>query len=805
MTSCIKQNKSWQWLFIVTLLYLFTLPAQAAIPDDLDYQGYLTDSSGSPVNSSVNVTFLLYNVGSGGIALWGDTQSVAVNNGLFTVKLGGPGNPFPLGLFNAPLWLGIDVAGDGEMSPRITFSSAAFAHKADDAFTLEGSSASSLDQSAHVTNTGNPHGVTATQTGAISSASFTLHTDDASAHHSKTTSFTDLTDQAADAQLPAAIARDAEIMPTVLGGDGSGSTLDADLLDGLNSTAFMTSGTDIWVNTTGDTMTGGLNVLGNVGIGTTTPGEKLAISLGAGSGNIASFSASNNPRFLIGVDGVDTDLSAQSGNNLKLGTAFSGTSLTILNSSGNVGIGMSNPGDRLDVAGGVVIGSNLAGALMAPTDGLRVEGQLNLGTMTASLSKFSVQSITSDSTSFAIAAFNAAGTNIFVARSDGNVGIGMSNPGDRLDVNGNLFMSGGDIRTDRWLLSDTNTGIGVDMFGAGNLSHTTGFYEGWYNTAIGNRALFSNSTGFGNTANGARALQGNTTGSYNTANGYSALNSNDTGSYNTANGFSALLANTTGSNNTANGYQSLSYNITGNNNIALGYNAGDNLTSGSNNIIIGYNIDAPVATGSNQMSIGNLIYATGVDGTMTTVSTGRVGIGTASPGYKLEVSSGSSALPLMLRTTNGYGYMGAGNAGYFHFYTDRPAFYFSQQVQCNGGCVTFSDINKKKDLEPVTAALEKITRLNGVTWSWKEKDLSRTRQMGLIAQNVEEVAPELVEDTTNGKTMNYDGLSALTVEAIKELKAENDELRAELEEIKSQLERLGIRKSTVNVVGYSGT
>ncbi len=279
------------------------------------------------------------------------------------------------------------------------------------------------------------------------------------------------------------------------------------------------------------------------------------------------------------------------------------------------------------------------------------------------------------------------GIDHLVAAGD-NVGIGTTSPGEKLDVNGNLFMSGGDLKTDRWLQSDTNTGIGVAVFGAGNLTHTAG-REGRNNTAIGNNALFSNTTGNDNTANGSSALTNNTTGSSNTANGFNALSSNTTGNDNTANGRSALFSNTigidntangffalalntegnfntangrdallrnttgnsntangndalqentTGSNNTANGFSALVSNTIGSFNTALGFRAGDNLTTGNQNIIIGYDIDAPVAIGSNQMSIGNLIYATGVDGTGTMVSTGNVGIGTTSPGEKLDVS-----------------------------------------------------------------------------------------------------------------------------------------------------------------------
>jgi len=284
----------------------------------------------------------------------------------------------------------------------------------------------------------------------------------------------------------------------------------------------------------------------------------------------------------------------------------------------------------------------------------------------------------------------------------------------------------------------------------------------------------SNTTGISNTFSGLQAGYTNTTGSYNTFSGLQAGYSNTAGSYNTYSGYWAGRNNTNGSSNTFSGYMTGYNNLTGQGNVFLGHQAGY-FETGSNKLYI-----------ANSSTTVPLIYGD--------FAISHVGIGTASPGNKLEVSSGSDAAPLLLRTTSGYGYMGALNAGYFHFYTDRDAFYFSKRVECNGGCVTYSDINKKQDLEPVVGALEKIAKLNGVTWNWKDKDLSRARQMGLIAQNVEEVAPELVDDTINGKTMNYDGLSALTVEAIKEqqyqiggLKRENAALRQRLAEIEAML------------------
>lgn len=166
-------------------------------------------------------------------------------------------------------------------------------------------------------------------------------------------------------------------------------------------------------------------------------------------------------------------------------------------------------------------------------------------------------------------AIGASNTERIRINNAGNVGIGVTDPSEALEVNGNLLMSGGDIKTDRWLNSDTNTFIGVEVAAAGNLSHSTG-EEGWHNTAIGYQSLYSNTIGNSNTANGYRALYSNTTGYQNTASGYAALSSNTTGYQNAASGFTALGSNTIGNSNTANGTSALGTNIGGSRNTASG-------------------------------------------------------------------------------------------------------------------------------------------------------------------------------------------------------------------------------------------
>jgi hypothetical protein len=112
--------------------------------------------------------------------------------------------------------------------------------------------------------------------------------------------------------------------------------------------------------------------------------------------------------------------------------------------------------------------------------------------------------------------------------------------------------------------------------------------------AIGDSALFNNGEGagyyyhsVGNTAVGSKALFSNTTGMYNTGSGYQALYSNTTGGSNTAYGYHALFRNTTGSSNTGCGYLALTSNVDGILNSASGNNALASNTSGRYNTALG--------------------------------------------------------------------------------------------------------------------------------------------------------------------------------------------------------------------------
>lgn len=92
----------------------------------------------------------------------------------------------------------------------------------------------------------------------------------------------------------------------------------------------------------------------------------------------------------------------------------------------------------------------------------------------------------------------------------------------------------------------------------------------------------------------------------------------------------------------------------------------------------------------------------------------------------------------------------------------------------------FSDERLKDNIKPIENSLEAIKKLNGVTYDWKANGKS---SVGVIAQNIQEVFPELVKEVQpigedeKRLTVNYDGLVGVLIEAVKELKAEVETLK----------------------------
>jgi len=352
------------------------------------------------------------------------------------------------------------------------------------------------------------------------------------------------------------------------------------------------------------------------------------------------------------------------------------------------------------------------------------------------------------------------GSSELFQNSSGDVGVGTTTPGFPLDVDGDVntatsFRLGGiQIALGNW--SNGNAFLGF----SGNETTT-----GTNNTSLGKYALTGNTSGIENTATGAYALTANTSGEGNTADGYAALYSNTTGINHTANGVFALYNNTTGTDNTAIGYDALLYNTTGQGNTALGVDALLNNTTGNSNIAIGINAGTGTNTGlSNTTAIG--YYATvdennalvlGSTAAQNGVTNIFVGIDDSSPTNIFSVLKGGG-----------------------------PAI--------ADGWDTYSSRRWKTNIQTLHGALDKVEQLRGVSYDLKD---SGKHEIGVIAEEVGAVVPEVVTYEENGRDargVDYSRLTALLIEATKEQQAmihqEQEQIHVQQTEMKVQQTRI---------------
>jgi hypothetical protein len=279
------------------------------------------------------------------------------------------------------------------------------------------------------------------------------------------------------------------------------------------------------------------------------------------------------------------------------------------------------------------------------------------------------------------------------------------------------------------------------------------------NTANGYQALFFNKTGSENTANGYQALFGNNTGSNNTANGYQALLNNTSGSENTADGYQALFNNTSGSNNAANGYQALFNNTSGSDNTADGVGALFSNTSGSNNIALGYSAGSNL-NGSNNIDIGNI-------GTNTDSAVIRIGTpGTQTAIYIAGINASVSGSPV---SVNFFGQLG----------------------------IVSSSRRFKQDIRDMGDQSDVLLSLRPVAFHYKhDMDPQGLPQFGLIAEEVEKVAPELVLYDAKGVvyTVRYEQINAML---LNEFQKEHRQIQTLAEQKDSQIAELRQQNSTL--------
>ncbi len=126
------------------LTFLFAARAGwAGVPHCVSVQGVLTDASEQPIDGTRSMTFRIYDVSSGGTALWTETQSVSIDGGRYSVLLG---SVAPLDLpFDKDCWLSVEVESDSEMTPRYRIASSPYAYNSEAVNAIPASAAPQAD------------------------------------------------------------------------------------------------------------------------------------------------------------------------------------------------------------------------------------------------------------------------------------------------------------------------------------------------------------------------------------------------------------------------------------------------------------------------------------------------------------------------------------------------------------------------------------------------------------------------------------------------------------------------------------
>jgi opacity protein-like surface antigen len=116
-----------------------------------------------------------------------------------------------------------------------------------------------------------------------------------------------------------------------------------------------------------------------------------------------------------------------------------------------------------------------------------------------------------------------------------------------------------------------------------------------------------------------------------------------------------------------------------------------------------------------------------------------------------------------------------------------------------GGMYKLSDVRLKKDIITIENALDKVEKLRGVQFEWKDiTNHPEGKQIGFIAQEAKEIIPEVVSKKGKNLSMQYAPITALLVEAVKELKTENETFKRENEQLREKLTALADRLEAID-------
>ncbi len=546
---------------------------------------------------------------------------------------------------------------------------------------------------------------------------------------------------------------------------------------------------------------------GNVGIGTSTPGQKLVVigNVNAGtltlSGNLALPSTASGgtagvitlggSRFAHNFGTNGTFLGLNAGNFTMTGANNIGVGVGALN---NDAAGFSNTAVGTFALSATTTGnSNVAigpSALTSNTVGFANVGIgdtalfLNTGNGNVAVGHFALQNNTSGGGNVALG--GGAGKNLTtgsenidlrndgVAGESGTIRIGTSpfqsraflagvrgvttgaadGQGVLIDSNGQLGTIGNVSFSNNLALPSTASGGTAGVITLGGIRFAHNFGTG--NTFLGFNAGNFTMTGQFNTAIGSGAYSNNTTGNSNTAIGVNALVFNTTGGSNTATGYQALMFNSGGS-NAATGTSALQANTTGSGNTSMGAGAFQHVTTGSFNSALGFLAGDNLTTGDYNIDIGNA--------------------GVAAEGRTIRIGD-NNQLRTFIAGINGVTTGGAAVA---------------VLIDANGQLGTVSSSRRYKfDIASMGDATDGLMRLRPVTFRYLAHGDHAPLQYGLIAEDVAEVYPELVTRNKDGEveTVMYQFLTPMLLNEVQKQRRRIEEQQAENATLRDQLEKL---------------
>jgi hypothetical protein len=719
----------------------------AVVPQLIKFNGTLLDADERPMTGMTGVTFALYSEQTGGASLWMETQNVKPDaNGNYTVLLGAAskgGVPAELFSRGEAHWLGIQVEQRAEL-PRVLLVSVPYALKAADATTLGGLPASAFALAgSNPSPSGQPALVLPLAAGVQSTAILAAGTSDV----------------------------------TTTGGT-------------VNKLAKFDKSTDITNSLIFDNGT-------DVGIGNTTPAAKLDVS---GAGIFRGFlelPSTGTATAAVGASSQPFDLFASSFNS----STHAAVSQHFRWQAESVGNDTTLPSGKLNL-----LFASGTGALAETGLSVSNKGLITFASGQAFPTATGNETVTGNLSAQQLISNLATGTPPLSVKST------------TLVPNLNSGLLGGLPASAFAQLAAANTFIGNQTVN-GNLG-ATGVVSG-SSYQIGS-TLFAFGSAFNQ--NAFLGFAGNTT---------------TTGNQNTASGASAFGSDTSGSHNVAYGYQALGLNKTGSYNTALGFDAGyfvNEVTEGSNNTFVGANtenldtsnLNNATAIGANAVVLeSNAMVLGSINGVNDATANTNVGIGTTTPAATLH-------LDLLDRNNGAFDYLLIGNTGSkgLEFYdsgsgVDIRSFgvplyinYAGQNTVLNatGGRVgigtglfiptnlltlvqgggpaiadawdTYSSRRWKTNIQPLQNALGKIEQLRGVSYDLKE---SGKHEIGVIAEEVGAVVPEVVSFEQNGKDargVDYSRLTALLIEAVKQQQREIRDLKSELRTTRQTLQKV---------------